>query len=52
MPLTLTDVMSKIKQLDEITVLEVLEITSEELVERFVDKIEERYEDLERELND
>lgn len=52
MPLTLTDVMSKIKQLDEITVLEVLEITSEELVERFVDKIEERYEDLERELHD
>lgn len=52
MPLTLTDVMSKMKQLDEITVLEVLEITSEELVERFVDKIEERYEDLERELND
>jgi hypothetical protein len=44
--------MSKIQQLDEITVLEILEITSEELVERFVDKVEERYEHLEKELND
>jgi hypothetical protein len=52
MPLTLRDVMSKIQQLDEITVLEILEITSEELVERFVDKVEERYEHLEKELND
>jgi hypothetical protein len=52
MPLTLTDVMSRLKQLDEITLLEVLNITAEDLVERFTDKIEENYEELERELND
>jgi hypothetical protein len=52
MPLTLRDVMSKITQLDEITVLEILDISSEELVERFIDKIEERFEELENELND
>lgn len=52
MPLTLTDVMSRLKQLDEITLLEVLDITAEELVERFADKIEDNYETLESELND
>ena len=52
MPLTLTDVMSRLKQLDEITLLEVLNITAEDLGERFTDKIEENYEELERELND
>lgn len=52
MPLTLRDVVSKIAQLDEITVLEILEITSEELAERFVDKVESKYEQLEKELND
>jgi len=50
--LTLRDVVSKIAQLDEITVLEILEITSEELAERFVDKVEAKYEQLEKELND
>ena len=43
MPLTLTDVMSRLKQLDEITLLEVLDISSEELIDRFIDKIEENY---------
>jgi len=52
MPLTLTDVMSRLKQLDEITLLEVLDITAEDLVERFIDKIEENYDNLEKELND
>ncbi len=52
MPLTLTDVMSRLKQLDEITLLEVLDISAEELVERFADKIEDNYDNLERELND
>jgi len=51
MPLTLTDVMSRLKQLDEITLLEVLDITAEDIVERFIDKIEENYDNLEKELN-
>ena len=52
MPLTLTDLMSKLKHLDEITLLEVLDITSEEIIERFIDKVEQRYDFLEKELND
>lgn len=52
MPLTLTDVMSRLKQLDEITLLEVLDISAEELVDRFTDRIEENYDQLEKELND
>jgi hypothetical protein len=44
--------MSKLTQYDEIMLLELLNISAEELVERFIDKIEERFEILERELND
>ena len=40
--LTFTDVCDRLKQQDEISVLEVLEITSEELVDRFIDKIENK----------
>lgn len=40
--LTFTDVCDRLKQQDEISVLEVLEITSEELVDRFTDKIENK----------
>jgi hypothetical protein len=38
--LTFPDVCDRLKQQDEISVLEVLEITSEELVDRFNDKVE------------
>jgi len=44
MSLTLEDVKDKLKQLDETSLLEILEITSEEIVDRFVDKIEDREE--------
>lgn len=37
-------------KVDEITLLELLDITSEELVERFPDKIEERHEYIQKEL--
>lgn len=52
MPLTLTDVMERLKQLDEVTLLEVLQVSSEDLIQRFIDRIEDNYEELERELND
>lgn len=39
--------MARLKQLDEITLMEVLEITSEDLVERFSDRIEDRFDELE-----
>ena len=40
--LTFTDVCDRLNQQDEISVLEVLEITSEELVDRFKDKVENK----------
>ena len=53
MSLTLEEVKELLaKRLDEVTLLEVLEISSEDLVEAFSDKIEEKMELLERELED
>ena len=49
---TLEDMKEKLKQLDEVTLMEVLEITSEDLVERFVDIIEQKEEALENDLDD
>lgn len=46
MSLTLPDLYDKLKQVDEITLLERLEIYSDEIVDRFTDKIEEKYEQL------
>lgn len=37
-----SELINKLKQIDEITVLELLEITSEELVDAFLDKIDEK----------
>ena len=39
-----------LSRLDEITLLEILDVTSEELVERFQDRIEDRYEELSEEF--
>lgn len=50
--LTLTDVCDRLKQQDEISVLEVLEITAQELVDRFQDKVEEKYDYLASDLED
>lgn len=45
--LTLTELREKIAEtLDEVTILEILEINSFELVEAFSDKIEAKYEQL------
>lgn len=52
MSLTLRDIMERMAQLDEITLLEVLDISSEEIVERFADKIENKFDDLEIDLED
>ena len=48
--LTLDDLCEKLKQIDEISLMEVLEIDSDELVERFVDKIEDRIEELQQDF--
>lgn len=50
--LTINDVKDRMKHLDEITLLEILDITSEELVENFTDKIEDRFDELAEELAD
>lgn len=50
--LTFIDVCDRLKQQDEISVMEVLEITSDELVERFKDRVEEKYEYLLEDLED
>jgi hypothetical protein len=50
--LTLEDIKDKLKQLDEVTLLEILEITSEDLVDRFTDLIEKQQDTLELELDD
>lgn len=47
-----TELTNRLKALDEITLLEVLEITSEELVDRFNDKIEEKEVELSEDLED
>ena len=39
--LTIPDICDKLKRLDEVTILELLEINSEEIVNRFQDKIED-----------
>jgi hypothetical protein len=50
MALTLRDILTRLTQLDEITLLEILQITSEDIVERFIDVIEEHADRLEKEL--
>jgi hypothetical protein len=50
--LTFKDLKDRLKHLDEVTLLEVLNISSEDLVERFSDFIEDRFDQLHAELDD
>lgn len=52
MPLTILDIKEKLKLLDEITLLEMLNIRSEDLVDRFSDLIEDNADHLEEEIKD
>lgn len=52
MTITLIDLQEKLKQLDEITLLELLDISSEEIVERFIDLIEDSFEKLQEAVED
>ena len=52
MALTFKDVCDKLEKLDEITLLEVLDISSEEIIAKFQDKIEDNFEELSEDLND
>jgi hypothetical protein len=50
--LTLEDIKDKLKQLDEVTLMETLELTSEDLVDRFSDLIEQKQDTLENDFDD
>lgn len=49
---TLADIINHLRRIDEISLLEVLDISSEDLVDRFGDKIEERYDILREDFED
>lgn len=50
--LTINDIVERLKQIDEVSLMEVLEITSEDMVSRFLDRIDLKYEKLVEELAD
>jgi hypothetical protein len=50
--LTFEEIKEKLTQLDEITLMETLQITSEDLVNKFADRIEEKQDLLENDLDD
>ena len=50
--ITIQELKEKLKAIDEITLMEMLEITSEDLVNRFSDYIEYNYNDLAGEFDD
>ena len=52
MSLTLEEIKERLMRLDEVDLCEVLEISSEDLVERFIDKIEDKMDYFEKDLED
>ena len=50
--ITLVELSEKLTSFDEITLMELLNISSEDLVNRFSDKIEERFDKLIEEVDD
>lgn len=50
--ITLDELKERLTSLDEVTLMELLDIHSDELVEAFEDKIEEEQDKLKRMLND
>ena len=49
---TFEEVKEQLKKIDEVSLLEILDIHSDELTDRFEDKIEERIESLAQEFED
>ena len=47
MALTLREILERLKSLDEVELCDILSISSEDIVERFIDVIEEKIEALE-----
>jgi len=49
---TFSELCEELKRIDETTLLELLEISSEEIVDKFEDKIEDKLDDLLDNVND
>lgn len=47
MTMTHQDLLEKLKRLDEVTLLELLDVTSEQVVDRFEDEVEAKFDTLE-----
>lgn len=52
MALTLEELKARLAMLDEVTIMEALDIKSDDLVDKFDDRIAEKYEDLSTELDE
>lgn len=50
MPLLLHEIKERLKALDEVSLLELLDISSEDIVEMFSERIEDRADGLEKEV--
>lgn len=50
--ITLRELIEKLKREEETSLMEILDIHSDELVERFIDKVEEKFEKLSLEYDD
>lgn len=50
-PLTLKELQERLKRLDELSLLELLDITSDEIVEMFIDRIEDNFDRLLEEVD-
>ena len=51
MTLTLPEITERLKQLDEVTLLEILGVTAEDIVDRFGDIIEDRADSLQQHID-
>lgn len=52
MAMTFAELVRQLKEYDELTVLELLEISAEDIVERFQDKIEDRFDYIEEQISE
>jgi|DEB0MinimDraft_3_1074331.scaffolds.fasta_scaffold36185_2 hypothetical protein len=49
-PLTLPELKERLIQFDEVDLIELLDLTSEDILDRFEDVVEDRYEQLRKEV--
>lgn len=52
MSLTINELFERLKELDELSILEILNITSEELIEKFQDEVEDKFDELTAKFED